>query len=240
MGLFSKRSATLFVLRSDGPKILLRLHSMHSERLKAEDFSSVNGISVRMAIHTGTADERDGDYFGPAVNRVARLLSIGNGGQILVSGASRELVRSDSPADVALTDLGLHRLKDLAEPEHVWQLSGAGLQQEFPALRSLDASPNNLPIHLTTFRGRERDLEEVKSLIGEHRLLTLSGAGGIGKTRLPCKSPPTSLDEYPRWRVVRRSGSNHRSRACRKLDRQSGGHHPNSGDAKLRRLSRSG
>jgi predicted ATPase/class 3 adenylate cyclase len=165
--------------------------------LNAEDFSSVEGLRVRMALHTGTADERDGDYFGPAVNRVARLLSIGSGGQILVSGASRGLLRSDMQTDTTLTDLGSHRLKDLAETEHVWQLSASGLQQEFPALRSLDASPNNLPLHLTSFRGRELDLAEVKSLINQHRLLTLSGAGGIGKTRLAVQVAADLVEGYP-------------------------------------------
>ncbi len=165
--------------------------------LNAEDFSSVDGLRVRVALHTGTADERDGDYFGPAVNRVARLLSVGHGGQILVSGASRELAHSNLPADATLTDLGSHRLKDLAEAEHVWQLCGTGLQQEFPALRSLDASPNNLPLHFTSFRGRELDLAEVKSLISEHRLVTLSGAGGIGKTRLAVQAAADLIEGYP-------------------------------------------
>jgi predicted ATPase/class 3 adenylate cyclase len=165
--------------------------------MNADDFSGVDGLRVRMAIHTGTADERDGDYFGPAVNRVARLLSIGHGGQVLVSGASRGLMRSDLLADATLTDLGLHRLKDLAETEHVWQLNGSGLPQDFPALRSLDSSPNNLPLQLTSFRGREVDLPEVKSLISAHRLVTLSGAGGIGKTRLAVQAAADLIEGYP-------------------------------------------
>ena len=139
--------------------------------LAAEDFSAIDGLRVRAAVHTGTADERDGDYFGPAVNRVARLLSVGHGGQILLSGVTRDLAHSDLPAGASLLDLGSHRLKDLTEAEQVWQLTIAGLPAEFPALKSLDTIRNNLPIQQTSFRGREHDLEEVKSLLSQHKLL---------------------------------------------------------------------
>ncbi|HEY1656627.1 MAG TPA: adenylate/guanylate cyclase domain-containing protein [Candidatus Tumulicola sp.] len=163
----------------------------------AEDFSAVDGLRVRAAIHTGTSDERDGDYFGPAVNRVARLMSIGHGGQILVSGATRELAHSDLPAGTTLVDLGSQRLRDLTDPEHVWQLSIGGLQSEFPPLRSLNAFPNNLPIQRTSFVGRESDVAAVKKLLGRHRLLTLAGSGGVGKTRLALQVGAALLDRYP-------------------------------------------
>jgi predicted ATPase/class 3 adenylate cyclase len=165
--------------------------------LSAEDFSAVGGLPIRIGLHAGEASERNGDYFGPAVNRVARLMSIGHGGQILVSGAIRDLAYSDLPAGASLLDLGSHRLKDLTEPEQVWQLTIAGLPAEFPSLRSLDTLPNNLPIQQTSFRGREHDLEEVKSLLGQHKLLTLVGSGGVGKTRLALQVGAEVLDQHP-------------------------------------------
>ena len=118
--------------------------------LAKEDFAAVDGLRVRMGLHTGYAEERNADYFGPAVNRVARLMSIGHGGQVLVSTVTRELAHSDLPSGTSLVDLGSQRLKDLTEPEQVWQLSITGLLTEFPPLRSLDALPNNLPIQRTT------------------------------------------------------------------------------------------
>ena len=165
--------------------------------LSEEDFSAVGGLPIRIALHAGEASERNGDYFGPAVNRVARLMSIGHGGQILLSGVTRDLAHSDLPAGVTLLDLGSHRLKDLTEPEQVWQLTIAGLTAEFPALKSLDTIPNNLPIAPTSFRGREHDLEEVKSLLGQHKLLTLFGSGGVGKTRLALQVGAEVLDHHP-------------------------------------------
>jgi len=151
--------------------------------IRSEDWSAVGGLHVRMAIHAGVADERDGDYFGPTVNRVARLLAIGHGGQVLVSGAVKDLTEDMLPDQAALLDLGIHRLRDLSTPEHVFQLRAPGLQTEFPALLSLDVLPNNLPVHLTPLIGRDKELVEIKALIEQSRLVTLTGAGGIGKTR---------------------------------------------------------
>src|SRR6202011_813971 len=165
--------------------------------LAKEDFASVDGLRVRMGLHTGHAEERNDDYFGPTVNRVARLMSIGHGGQVLLSGVTRDLAHSDLPTGASLINLGSHRLKDLTEPEQVWQLSIAGLPVEFPPLQSLDTVPNNLPIQPTSFRGREHDLEEVKSLLALHKLLTLFGAGGVGKTRLALQVGAEVLDDYP-------------------------------------------
>jgi predicted ATPase/class 3 adenylate cyclase len=165
--------------------------------LAKEDFASVDGLRVRMGLHTGHAEERNADYFGPTVNRVARLMSIGHGGQVLLSGSTRELARSDLPAGATLLDLGTHRLKDLTEPEQVWQLTIAGLPVEFPPLKSLDTLPNNLPIQRTTLVGREQDVAVVKELVGNHRLLTLFGAGGVGKTRLALQVGAELLDQYP-------------------------------------------
>jgi predicted ATPase/class 3 adenylate cyclase len=151
--------------------------------LGVEDFLAVDGIRVRMAIHTGTADERDGDYFGPAVNRVARLLAIAHGGQVLLSGVTSDLVQGALPAQASLRDLGEHRLKDLARPEYVYQLLAPDLAAEFPPLRSLDTLANNLPLQVTSFVGRETEIAEITALLEQHRLVTLVGSGGIGKTR---------------------------------------------------------
>ena len=141
---------------------------------------------MRAALHTGSADERDGDYFGPAVNRVARLLATGHGGQTLLSDVTQGLVLDTLPASVTLRDLGEHRLKDLGRPERVFQLLFPALAVEFPPLRSLDnpALPNNLPQQVTSFIGREKEVAEVKGLLNTARLLTLTGSGGSGKTRL--------------------------------------------------------
>jgi predicted ATPase/class 3 adenylate cyclase len=162
--------------------------------LAKEDFSAVGGILVRAAMHTGTADERDGDYFGPAVNRVARLLGIGHGGQILVSGVTAELVRGNLPPQADLRDLGEHRLRDLARREHVHQLVAADLVADFPPLRSLDGRPNNLPHVLTSFVGREREIAEIATLLQAHQLVTLVGSGGVGKTRTSLHVAASMLD----------------------------------------------
>ncbi len=164
--------------------------------IEHEDWSKVGGLKVRMAIHTGFADERDADYFGPTVNRVARLLSIGHGGQVLVSGVSTELSQGMMPSQATLHDLGEHRLRDLTHPEQVYQLNAPGLSTEFPPLRSLDALPNNLPLQLTQLVGRENDLAEIETLLAKHRLVTLVGAGGVGKTRLSLQVGAELLDKF--------------------------------------------
>jgi len=165
--------------------------------LADEDWSALGRLTVRMALHSGTTDERDGDYFGPTVNRVARLLSIAHGGQVVVSGSTAPLVSSAMPERTELLDLGSHRLKDLVEPEHVWQLDIAGLPNEFPPLRSIEAFRNNLPLQRTTLIGRENDVAEVKELLDQHRLLALVGSGGVGKTRLAVQVGADLLPRYP-------------------------------------------
>jgi hypothetical protein len=147
-----------------------------------------------MALHSGEAVARAGDYFGQALNRAARLMSIGHGGQILVSAATAEL--DQAPPGTALLDLGEHRLKDLIRPEHVYQLTGPGLPTEFPALRSLGALPNNLPMQLTSFIGRENELAAVRRLLKATRLLTVTGPGGTGKTRLALQTAADVLEGF--------------------------------------------
>jgi predicted ATPase/class 3 adenylate cyclase len=162
--------------------------------LAAEDFAAVDGIRVRMAIHTGTADERDGDYFGPAVNRVARLLAIAHGGQVLLSGVTSDLVQGSLPAQASLRDLGEHRLKDLTRPEYVYQLLAPDLVSEFPPLRSLNTLANNLPLQVTSFVGREAEIAKITALLDEHRLVTLVGTGGVGKTRTSLQVAANMVD----------------------------------------------
>ncbi|MBV9057364.1 MAG: adenylate/guanylate cyclase domain-containing protein [Candidatus Eremiobacteraeota bacterium] len=164
--------------------------------LASEDFSAVEGAAVRMALHSGTAAERDGDFFGPAVNRVARLLGIAHGGQILLSSTTAELLRGEMPAEYGLRDLGSHKLKDLARAEQVYQLLAAGLREDFPPLRSLDVLPNNLPLQLNSFVGRDDDVREITTMLSDHRLVTLVGAGGAGKSRCAIQVGAALLGSY--------------------------------------------
>jgi predicted ATPase/class 3 adenylate cyclase len=146
--------------------------------------SEIGPIEVRMAIHTGVATATDGDYFGPTLNRVARLMSLAYPGQVIVSRASTMLLTGGLPAGVQLRELGVFRLKDLSEPEPTAQVIAEGLRPEFPPLASLDARPNNLPFQIASFVGRESELREIQEALGTHRLITIVGPGGIGKTRL--------------------------------------------------------
>src|SRR5579872_1650427 len=163
--------------------------------LSREDFSTVGDLRVRMGIHAGITHERDADYFGPPVNRVARLMSIGHGGQVLLSGYVRELISSLPPA-TELADLGYHRLKDLAEPEHVWQASIEGLATEFPPLNSLPELHHNLPVQASALRGRETELRDLGALLERHQLVTLLGAGGVGKTRLAMQVGADAIERF--------------------------------------------
>jgi class 3 adenylate cyclase len=167
-------------------------------RLLSSEREQSGPLRVRMALHTGAAEERDGDYFGPPVNRVARLLSAAHGGQVLLSLPAQELVRDQLPADTSLMDLGEHRLKDLFRPERIFQLLVPGLPSEFPPLRTLDAYHNNLPPQPTPLIGREKEVAEVCQRLSrpEVRLLTLTGPGGTGKTRLALQAAAELTQEF--------------------------------------------
>jgi predicted ATPase/class 3 adenylate cyclase len=166
--------------------------------LQAEEWGALGMLHVRMALHTGVAEMRDGDYFGPALNRVARLLSAGHGGQTLLSAAAWELVREHLPADVELRDLGEHRLKDLSRPEQIFQLIAPELLAAFPPLQTLQSRRTNLPTQPTALIGRERELAAIHEMLRrvDVRLLTLSGPGGIGKTRLALQAAAEMVQDF--------------------------------------------
>jgi predicted ATPase/class 3 adenylate cyclase len=153
-------------------------------------------VRVRMGIHSGEVALSGDSYVGLALHQVARVMSAGHGGQVLVSGSTHELVGEAPASGLRLIDLGEHRLKDLAEPMRLFQLAGPGLASEFAALRTIDARPNNLPVQLTTFVGRA-ELEAARRSLAETRLLTLTGPGGMGKTRLALELAADALPDFP-------------------------------------------
>ena len=166
--------------------------------LYTEEWDEGCVIRARMALHTGTAEEREGDYFGPPLNRVARILSAGHGAQTLLSLPTEELVRDRLPADTELLDLGERRLKDLFRPEHIFQLVAPDLPAQFPPLRTLDVRRNNLPVQPTPLVGREREVAAVCERLRQEdvRLLTLTGPGGTGKTRLGLQAAAELTDAF--------------------------------------------
>lgn len=167
------------------------------EKLAAERWPGGEDVRVRMAIHTGEADHRAGEYYGQAVNRCARIRAAASGGQIVVSQSTQLLVRQALPAGAVLVDLGNHRLKDLLMPERLFELQVAENPRHFPALRSLNLLPHNLPHQLTSFIGRESELRDVRSLLAAHRLVTIVGLGGSGKTRLALQVGAEMLEQFP-------------------------------------------
>ncbi|MBK7975130.1 MAG: hypothetical protein IPK07_18230 [Deltaproteobacteria bacterium] len=149
-----------------------------------------------MALHTGETEERGDDYVGPLLNRVARLMSAGHGGQVLLTQTTGELVREAPPPGASLRDLGERRLRDLTRPERIHNLLAPGLEAEFPPLETVDARPNNLPVQLTQFVGREKTMAEVVAALERAHLVTLTGAGGAGKTRLAVQLGGELLERF--------------------------------------------
>jgi predicted ATPase/class 3 adenylate cyclase len=166
-------------------------------RLGGEDFGGVGGLRVRMAMHAGETDERSGDYFGPAVNRTARLLGAGHGGQILLTGVAADLAMTALPSGISLRRLGTLPLRDIKDPERVYQPIGEGLRSEFAPLRALETPPNNLPLQRTSFVGRHDDVARIDALLDDGALVTIVGAGGIGKTRLALEVAAARLADEP-------------------------------------------
>jgi len=154
-------------------------------------------LSIRCGMHTGAVQARDNDYFGSTINRTARIMGAAHGGQVLVSKAVVDLLQDCLPAGVSLKELGNVHLKGLATPETVFQIVHPKLYQNFPPLRELEATPNNLPQQLTTFIGRDRERQEIEGYLATTRLLTLLGMGGLGKTRLALQIGTGVMDAYP-------------------------------------------
>ncbi|HEX2088775.1 MAG TPA: adenylate/guanylate cyclase domain-containing protein [Actinomycetota bacterium] len=165
--------------------------------LATHSWSHGRTLRVRMGLHTGEGTLGGDDYLGIDVNRAARIAAAGHGGQVLVSDATRALVEHALPEGVSVRDLGTHRLKDLAHPEHIFDLVIEGLPPDFPLLKSLDARPNNLPVQLTSFVGRLEEIDAVGGLVRRTRLVTLSGPGGSGKTRLALEVARETLADFP-------------------------------------------
>ena len=162
-----------------------------------QGYSTTNlQLKSRMGLHTGEAELRDNDYFGQTLNRAARIMSAGHGGQILISDVTAQVVREHLPEGLSLLDLGEHHLKGLLHAEKIYQVLAPDLQKEFPALNSIPTATNNLPTQLTSFIGREREMTEAIKRLENARLLTLIGPGGTGKTRLSIQLGTEMLSQF--------------------------------------------
>ena len=166
--------------------------------LAAEQWEVTGPLRVRMGVHAGETESRGGDYFGPAMNRAARIMAAGHGGQVLLSSVAAGLTTGRLPEGAALRDLGSHRLKDLTLPEHLYQLVHDDIKTEFPAPNTLDARPNNLPLQTSEFLGRSSELAAIQAILGapNSRLVTLAGPGGAGKTRLGLQVAAEQMDLF--------------------------------------------
>ena len=192
--------------RGEGDSLFLVFDSAHNAVQMALDFQRALSvaewpegmpISVRCAIHTGASMVRDNDYYGPPVNRCARLRSVAGPGQIVISNATVHLLGDRLPEGSALKDLGLHRLRDLLRPERLYELTHPELKSSGETILTLNKVQHNLPIQLTSFVGREEDVRRVAGLVRMTRLVTLTGSGGCGKTRLALQVASESCDEFP-------------------------------------------
>lgn len=162
----------------------------------AEPAAGCAPIKVRCGLHVGADQRRDNDFYGQAVNRAARIMSAAHGGQVLLSTVLADRLAGRLPPGVSLRDLGAVRLRDLGSPEHVYQVIHPSLRKDFPPLRSMASTPNNLAQQLNSFVGRDREMDEVRRLLAQNRLLTLLGMGGLGKSRLSVQVAATVLDDY--------------------------------------------
>jgi predicted ATPase/class 3 adenylate cyclase len=162
-----------------------------------EDWELPAPVRVRIGIHSGLAELRDGDYYGTAVNKAARIMSVAHGEQVLVSLSTEELVSDGLPGDLALLDLGEQRLRDLSRPERIFQLVAPALRREFAPIRTLDAFPGNLPLQVSSFVGRHDELVALSAALQTDRLVTLTGVGGVGKTRVAVQLAAELLQRFP-------------------------------------------
>jgi predicted ATPase/class 3 adenylate cyclase len=183
----------VFASAPDALAAALRIQS----GLAQVDWPTPRPLAVRASLHTGIAERQLGDYYGSTVNRAARLRGIAHGGQTVMSASTWELVRDQLPNDAAVEDMGEHTLRDLTRPERVFQVYPADAVADFPPLNSLSSIPNNLPLQLTDFVGRHRELAEATSLLEQTRLLTILAPGGAGKTRLAIQLAADATGDYP-------------------------------------------
>jgi predicted ATPase/class 3 adenylate cyclase len=165
-------------------------------RIAREDWSNIDGLLVRVALHAGSADERSGDYFGPTLNAVARILSVTYGGQILASNVVVELSSGELPRTISFDDLGDHRLRGLETPIRLFQVRAPGTKINFPPLVSIANVPNNLPPSVSSFVGRQDDLANITLSLDQQRLVTITGTPGIGKTRTAIRAASDSRDKF--------------------------------------------
>ena len=184
----------VFSSASDGVKACLEAQ----RALQDEAWGEPGLLRVRMGMHAGEAETRAGDFYGPPVNRAARVMAAAHGGQVLLSARTAELAERGLPSEAGLRDLGEHRLKDLFQPEHIFQLVHPVLPTDFPPLATLSRRPNNLPTQTSEFLGREAQLAAIRDLLDAEgvRLLTLTGPGGIGKTRLALQAAADQIDPF--------------------------------------------
>src|SRR4051812_9858909 len=186
------RCMTVFCSATPGTAWLPRSPRRGRRSPAAVDAQRALALPVRMGVATGEAELRDGDYFGTVLNRAARVMAAGHGGQILVADSTAGLL-----SGVDLLDLGPRRLRDVPIPIEVFQVRAAGLRTEFPSLQALDTTPGNLRPATTSFIGRESDVSEIAAAVRAHRLITLTGVDGVGKTRLALEVAAQLVDEFP-------------------------------------------
>ncbi|HYN68957.1 MAG TPA: adenylate/guanylate cyclase domain-containing protein, partial [Candidatus Eisenbacteria bacterium] len=177
------------------PKGAVRAVARAQRELADEPRAGGDTVRVRMGLHTGEGILAGDSYLGLDVNRTARIAAAAHGGQVLLSDATRGLVEHSLPPGLGLRDLGLHRLKDLTQPERLHELVIDGLEQDFPLPRTLDARPHNLPTQLTRFIGRDQQISRIRELLAANRLVTLTGPGGVRTTRLGLPGPAEALME---------------------------------------------
>ena len=192
----STEGDSFFVVFAGAPQAVAAAVAVQ-RALFAETWPAGAQIRVRMGLHTGAGMLSGGGYVGLDVHRAARIAHAASGGQVLLSATTRSLVEGNLPDGVGLREMGEHRLKDLSRPELIWDLDIEGIPADFPALRTLNAVPNNLPTQLTTFLGRQHEIAEAGQLLADGRLLTLTGPGGTGKTRLALQLAASATDRFP-------------------------------------------
>ena len=194
-GVVFKTSGDGLIAAFDSPAAAIESAVAAQRALSEADFSTVDGLPVRMAVYAGNAEAVDGDYVGPAINRCSRLLSLACGGQILVGAAAAELARGSLSSDVGLKTLGQHKLRDVPHPEALFQVTAVGLEAAFSPLRSGCSTVHNLPSHLSSFVARPSCSDAIRDRLDRHRIVTLVGSGGIGKTRMAVETASTCRDE---------------------------------------------